>query len=45
MVSVHLILMILAVICFLIGALDIPWRRGNMIAAGLFFWSLSVLIA
>lgn len=42
---VHLILMILALVCFLFAALDIfPPRRGNATAAGLLLWALATLI-
>lgn len=42
---VHLFLIALALLCFVGGALDImPPRRGNLVAAGLFFWMLATLI-
>jgi hypothetical protein len=45
MANVKLILMILAVVCFLLAALNVATPRGNLTAAGLFFWALAVLIA
>ena len=42
---VNLVLMILAVICLLLSALGVSTPRGNLLAAGLFFWSLAVAIA
>ena len=41
----NLILMILAVLCFAFAALGVSTPRGNLLAAGLFFWSLTVAIA
>jgi hypothetical protein len=45
MVSLKLILMILALVCFLIAALGVAWTRGNLIAAGLFLVTLAMMIA
>jgi hypothetical protein len=46
MITVKLLLMILAVICFLIAAIGVPASpRVNLVAAGLFFWSLSVIVS
>lgn len=33
-----------ALICFLIGAINPPWPRPNMVALGLFLWLLSYLV-
>ena len=44
MVSIHLILLILALVCFLMAALDVSVRRLNLIAAGLFLWVVSTLV-
>ena len=41
----NLILMVLAVICLLLSALGVSTPRGNLLAAGLFFWALAVAIA
>ena len=43
-ITAHLILLILALACFLVAALDVTVRRINLIAAGLFLWVLSTLI-
>lgn len=45
MVAVNIVLMILAVICFLLAALGVSTPRGNLLAAGLFFWALAVAIS
>ena len=45
MITVHTILVVVALICFLFAAIDVAWRRINLIAAGLFLWLLSTLVA
>ena len=42
--TVHAILITLALVSFLSAALDVTPRRGNLIAAGLFLWLLSTLL-
>ena len=44
MPSLKLILMILALVCFLLAALGVPWTRGNLIGAGLFFLTFAMLL-
>lgn len=45
MVTVHVILMILALVCFLAAAVGVITPRGtNLTAAGLFLWLLATLI-
>jgi hypothetical protein len=44
MASVHLVLMILAVLCELFAAIGVSYSRGNLVAAGLFFWALAVTV-
>jgi hypothetical protein len=44
MVSLKLILMVLALVCFLLAALGIAWTRGNLIGAGLFFLTFALVI-
>lgn len=49
MATVHLVLIILALVCFLFAALDVKGTRVNvtsvnLTAAGLFLWLLSTLI-
>lgn len=41
----HLVLMILALVCFLLAALNVSPARGNLTAAGLFLWALAATIA
>jgi hypothetical protein len=41
--SVTTVLLVVALVCFLIGAFNPPWRI-NLISLGLFFWVLSILI-
>ena len=40
----HLVLLILAVVCFLLAGLGVMTPRGNLTAAGLFFLTLGMLI-
>jgi hypothetical protein len=42
--SLRLLLMVLAVICFLLGTVGVNHPRLNLVALGLFFWSLSLVI-
>jgi hypothetical protein len=44
MISLKLILMILALVCFLLAALGVAWTRGNLIGAGLFLYTLAMMI-
>jgi hypothetical protein len=45
MVTVHLLLMILALVCFLIAAAGVIWPRGvNFVAMGLFLWALATMV-
>lgn len=44
-VTLHLILMILALVCLLMAALNVSSPRGNLTAAGLFLWALAETIA
>ena len=45
MLTVHSVLMVLAILCFFLAAIAINPPRVNLVAGGLFFWSLAVLIA
>jgi len=38
-------LLILALVCFLLAAANMPWPRPNFTALGLFFGTLALLIA
>lgn len=44
MMTLDMVLLILALICFLAAAANIPSPRVNLIAAGLALWMLSVLL-
>jgi hypothetical protein len=43
--SLTLILLVLAFVCFLVSAIGIPVPRVNLVAMGLALWVLSILIA
>lgn len=45
MITAHLILVILALVAFLVAAAGCAPPRTNLIAAGLFLWVLSTLVA
>jgi hypothetical protein len=45
MMSVHSLLMILAVICLFLAAIGVQTPRGNLMAAGLTLWAIAVTIA
>jgi hypothetical protein len=42
--SIALILLVIAFICFLVSAIGIPVPRVNLVAMGLALWVLSILI-
>jgi hypothetical protein len=44
MLSVKFILIILALACFLLAALDVKSPRGNLVAAGLFLWLFAEMV-
>jgi len=44
-VTLHVLLMVLAIICFLLAALGVSTPRGNLLAAGLFFWAVAATVA
>lgn len=44
MYALHLILVIVALVCFLFSAIGVAAPRGNLLAAGLFLWLLSELV-
>lgn len=44
MMTIDLVLLVLALVCFLAAAANIPSPRVNLIAAGLALWMLSVLL-
>ena len=44
MITVHTVIVILALICLLAAACEVQKPRFNLLAAGLFLWLLSTLI-
>lgn len=44
MITINLLLLILAFVCFLLAALNIPSSRVSLTPLGLAFWVLSILI-
>lgn len=42
--SIALILLIVAAVCFLLAAVGVPASRINLTALGLFFWVLSLIL-
>lgn len=44
MITVYLILMILALLCFLGAAVGVVIQRGSLLGAGLFLWLLAILV-
>ncbi|HZF24016.1 MAG TPA: hypothetical protein VE030_11200 [Burkholderiales bacterium] len=45
MIKLKLLLMILAVLCFALGASEVKPPRGNFVAAGLCLWALATVVA
>jgi hypothetical protein len=43
-ITLHLILMILAIVCLALAALNISSPRGSLLAAGLFLWALASIV-
>jgi hypothetical protein len=44
-ITIKLLLMILAIICFFLGAMNVQPPRGNFIAGGLCLWALATIVA
>lgn len=44
MISAHVILMILAIVCFLLAAFEVQTPRVNLTAAGLALWAIATLV-
>jgi hypothetical protein len=44
MVVLHVFLLLLAMVCFLLAAIGVVMPRGNLVAAGLFCWVLSLVL-
>jgi hypothetical protein len=45
MITLHVFLMILAVLCLFLAALNIQPPRGNFLAAGLFLWAMATIVS
>ena len=45
MITIKLVLMILAIICFFLGAMKVEPPRGNFVAGGLCLWALATIVA
>lgn len=45
MISLHLVLMLLALIAFVLAAVNVPSPRINLVALGLSLWVLALLVA
>jgi hypothetical protein len=43
-ITLRVILMILAIVCFVLRAFGVASPRGDLMAAGLAFWALAVLV-
>jgi hypothetical protein len=44
MLTIHLLLMILALVCFFCAALDVKPPRVSLLPLGLFFWALAAVL-
>lgn len=44
MISAHVVLMILSIVCFLLAALEVSTPRVNLMAAGLALWAIATLV-
>lgn len=44
MSAVHLVVMILAIVCFALAAYGVQTPRGNLVAAGLALWALATMM-
>ena len=44
MVTIDLVLIVLALVCFVCAAFGVPSSRVSLVPAGLAFWMLSLLI-
>ena len=45
MISLRLVLMVLALVCLLLAAVNVPTPRINLQALGLSFWVLALIVA
>lgn len=44
MISAHIVLMILAIICLVLAAFEVSSPRVNLMAAGLALWAIATLV-
>lgn len=44
MISAHIVLMLLAIICLVLAALGVSSSRVNLMAAGLALWAIATLV-
>jgi len=44
MISIQVVLLICAAVCFILGAFGVPVGRINTVALGLFFWVLTLIL-
>ena len=45
MISLRIVLMLLALISFVLAAINVPSPRINLVALGLSFWVLALIVA
>lgn len=45
MITLHLVLIILAIVCFALAAAGVSTPRGNLVAAGLALWALATVVS
>jgi hypothetical protein len=45
MISLRIVLMLLALVSFLLAAVNVPSPRINLVALGLTFWVLALIVA
>ena len=46
MITLHLVLMLFAIVCFFLAACNVPSPpRVNLVAAGLCLWALSTIVS
>lgn len=43
-ITLHMVLMVLAVVCLFLAAINVVTPRGNLLAGGLCLWALATLI-
>lgn len=43
-ITLHMVLMVLAIVCLFLAAINVVTPRGNLLAGGLCLWALATLI-